>query len=221
MDRFLRTKAAKPVVFALCLAPLLWLAWRAVSGDLGANPIEALIRYIGDWALRFLLIALAVTPVRTWTGWSGLARLRRMLGLFAFAYVVLHFSAYVGLDQFFDWQSIGREIVKRRYITLGMVAVVLLVPLAVTSTDAWLRRLGGRRWRVLHRVVYVIAPLGVAHHWLMVKKDLREPMIHAAVLAVLLGWRALAAWRKRRHNDSGAVTPESRCAVSPQHSSRS
>nr|WP_192884608.1 protein-methionine-sulfoxide reductase heme-binding subunit MsrQ [Paramagnetospirillum kuznetsovii] len=205
--------ALKPLVFALCLLPLVWLGWKAFDGFLGANPIEAVVRYLGDWALRFLLIALAVTPLRQITGWSWLARLRRMLGLFAFAYVIIHLMSYIGLDQFFDWSAIGREIVKRKYITIGMAAVLLLVPLAVTSTDAMVRRLGGKRWRRLHKLVYVIAPLGVAHHWMMVKKDLTEPMIHAVILAVLLGWRIVAARRAARHNGGGPSRSETACAV--------
>lgn len=219
MDKVLRQAWVKPLVFALCLIPLGLLVWRALSGGLGANPIEATNRFLGDWALRFLLIALAVTPVRQWTGWNAVGRWRRMLGLFAFAYVVLHFSSYVGLDQFFDWNAIGREIVKRRYITLGMLAVVLLVPLAVTSTDAMVRRLGGRRWRALHRLVYVIAPLGVTHHWMMVKKDITEPAIHAAILALLLGWR-VAVWLRLRHNVAAATARTDPCSV-PQSSSPS
>lgn len=203
----------KPLVFGLCLLPLAVLAWRGANGLLGANPIEAAIRFLGDWALRFLLIALAVTPLRQLTGWGWLGRLRRMLGLFAFFYVVVHLTSYIGLDQFFDWSAIGREIIKRKYITIGMAGVVLLLPLAATSTDAMIRRLGGRRWRKLHRLVYVIAPLGVTHHWMMVKKDLTWPMIHAAILAVLLGWRMVAAWRAARHNRAVAAPQESSCAV--------
>lgn len=214
MDKLLRQAWVKPVLFALCLIPLGLLVFRGVSGGLGANPIEATNRFLGDWALRFLLIALAVTPFRQITGWNAVGRWRRMLGLFAFAYVVLHFSSYVGLDQFFDWNAIGREIVKRRYITLGMLAVLLLIPLAVTSTDAMVRRLGGRRWRALHRLVYVIAPLGVTHHWMMVKKDITEPAIHAAILAVLLGWR-LAAWARLRHTGPAATARAEKCSAPP------
>ena len=203
----------KPLVFVVCLLPLAWLGGRLVLGELGANPIEALIRGLGDWALRFLLIALAVTPLRKITGWNWLGGLRRMLGLFAFFYVVMHFASFIGLDQFFDWPAIGREIVKRRYITIGMAAVLLLIPLAVTSTDAMVRRLGGARWRKLHRLVYVIAPLGVTHHWMMVKKDLTEPMIHAAILALLLGWRVVAARKAARHNARTTAKQETACSV--------
>ena len=186
----------KPLVFALSLLPLVWLGWQASMGSLGANPVEFLNRFLGDWALRFLLLALAVTPLRQWTGWSALARLRRMIGLFAFFYVVLHLSSYVGLDLFFDWAALGKDIVKRTYITLGMAALLLLVPLAVTSTNGMIRRMGGRRWRQLHRLVYGAGILAVAHFWMMVKADIREPALYAVVLAVLLGWRARSFLRR-------------------------
>lgn len=187
-DRALRL--LKPAIFVLCLAPLGWLAWRGYSGGLGANPIEALTRSLGDWALRFLLIALAVTPARRITGLSQVMRFRRMLGLFAFFYAFLHLAAYVGLDQFFAWSAIWADVLKRRYITIGMLAFVLLVPLAVTSTKGMIRRLGGKRWQALHRLVYPIAVLATLHFFLMVKADLRQPMIHAVILALLLGLRA-------------------------------
>lgn len=179
----------KPLVFALCLLPLAWLAWGWASGGLGANPIEATTRFLGDWTLRFLLLTLAVTPLRRLFGWNGVARLRRMLGLFAFAYGILHMASYLGLDLFFDWGAFVREVGKRTYMTLGMAALLLMLPLALTSTDAMIRRLGGRRWRLLHRLVYAIAILGVVHHWMMVKADFRLPLAHALVLAVLLASR--------------------------------
>lgn len=191
-------RAAKPAVFILCLLPLAWLVWRATSGGLGANPIEATNRYLGDWGLRFLLMVLAVTPFAGLSGWKGVIRVRRMLGLFAFTYVLLHLSSYVVLDQFFSWRDIWADIVKRNFITVGMVNVVLLVPLAVTSTNAMVRRLGARRWRLLHRLVYVIGILGVVHFYMMVKADVREPLVYAAILALLLGYRARAAWRRSR-----------------------
>lgn len=183
----------KPAIFFLSLTPLAWLVWQVLYGYLGVNPIETVNRFLGDWALRFLLIALAVTPVRKITGWAQLARLRRMLGLFAFFYVCLHLSSYIGLDLFFDWQGLWKDVVKRRYITFGMAAFVLLLPLAATSTDAMVRRLGGRRWRLLHKSVFLIAVLAVVHFWMMVKADIREPMLYAAILAVLLGYRAITA----------------------------
>lgn len=179
----------KPAIFAVLLAPLVWLVWLAGHDGLGVNPVEFVNRTLGDWALRMVLLALAVTPLRQWTGWAALARLRRMVGLFAFFYVCLHVASYVGLDLFFDWAALWRDVVKRTYITLGMAAALLLVPLAVTSTDAMIRALGGRRWRALHRLVFPAAVLAVAHHWMMVKADLREPLLYAAILALLLGWR--------------------------------
>lgn len=188
-----RNRLLKPLVFAASLAPLAWLIWQVFFGYLGVNPIETVNRFLGDWALRFLLIALAVTPVRKITGWAQVARLRRMLGLFAFFYVCLHLSSYIALDLFFDWQALWKDVVKRRYITFGMAAFVLLLPLAATSTDAMVRRLGGRRWRRLHHLVFPIAVLGVMHFWMMVKADIREPMLYAATLAVLLGYRAMTA----------------------------
>jgi sulfoxide reductase heme-binding subunit YedZ len=187
----------KPAVFAVSLLPLAWLVWTALFGYLGVNPVETLNRTLGDWALRFLLIALAVTPLRKVTGWAPLARLRRMLGLFAFFYVCLHLSSYVGIDLYFDWPALFKDVVKRRYITLGMLAFVLLLPLAATSTDRMIRRLGGRNWRRLHLLVFPIAVLGVAHYWMMVKADIRQPALYAAVLAALLCYRLADWWRRR------------------------
>ncbi|RCX33199.1 sulfoxide reductase heme-binding subunit YedZ [Thioalbus denitrificans] len=186
----------KPAVFALCLLPLALLAWRAVSGGLGANPIEAFIRHNGDWALRLLLLTLAVTPLRRLTGWTWPLRVRRMIGLFAFFYATLHLLGYVGLDQFFDWPAIGADILKRPYITIGMSAFALLVPLAATSTDAMLRRLGGRRWQRLHRLAYLAAGAGVLHFLWLVKADLREPLLYAAILLLLLGFRLVRFLRR-------------------------
>lgn len=184
----------KPLVFIVCLLPLAWLVFRAFTGALGANPIEAVTRELGDWALRFILIALAVTPVRLLTGWSVVGRLRRMLGLYAFFYVVLHLSSYVGLDQFFFWSGIWQDIIKRVYITLGMAAVLMLIPLAVTSTDKMINRVGGKRWRLLHRLVYPAAVLGVIHFFMMIKADYTEPTIYAVILASLFGVRIYKKW---------------------------
>ena len=188
VDVFLR-RWLKPAAFALSLLPFVWWAWRAANGQLGANPIEATTRYFGDWALRFLLIALTVTPVRLLTGWAGFARLRRMLGLFAFFYVALHVMSYVGLDLFFDMPLLIQEIVKRRYITVGMFALVILIALAATSTDAMTRRLGGRRWRRLHSLVYPAAIAGVIHYYMMVRAGFLEPLIYGVILAGLLAVR--------------------------------
>ncbi len=186
-----------PVVLASCLAPLAWLGWQAVSGGLGANPIEAVNRFLGDWALRFLLIALAVTPVREVFDWPGVMRWRRMLGLFAFFYAVLHVASYVGLDQFFDWPEIWADVVHRGFITVGMIGLVLLVPLAATSTKGMIRRMGPPAWKKLHRLVYLCAIAAVIHFYMMVKADAREPLIYGAILALLLGYRVVARVRRR------------------------
>jgi sulfoxide reductase heme-binding subunit YedZ len=197
--------ALKAFIFVLALAPLARLALGAFYFPewLGANPAEFITRATGDWTLRFLLITLAVTPLRKLTGWSGLLRLRRMLGLFAFFYGLVHLSSYVSFDHVFDVSEIVRDIAKRPFITVGFTALVLLIPLAVTSTNAMVRRLGAKRWLALHRLVYVIAPLGVLHFWWMVKADVTEPAIYAVILAVLLGYRVAA----RRREASRAQTP--------------
>nr|WP_241911815.1 protein-methionine-sulfoxide reductase heme-binding subunit MsrQ [Telmatospirillum siberiense] len=166
-----------------------------IAGDLGANPIEAVIRSLGDWALRLLVVALAVTPARRLTGWAGLASYRRMIGLWAFAYAALHFAAYVVLDQFFDWAAIGREIVKHKFITAGMLAFALLLPLAATSTSAMIRRLGGRRWQRLHRLVYVAGPLAAIHYIWMVKADALQPMVYFVLILGLLCYRGVVKSR--------------------------
>lgn len=179
----------KPTAFVVSLLPFAWWGYRALNGELGANPIEATTRYFGDWALRFLLIALAVTPIRLLTKWNGIARLRRMLGLFAFFYVALHVMSYVGLDLFFDMRLLVQEIVKRRYITVGMFALVILIALAATSTDAMTRRLGGRRWRRLHSLVYPAAIAGVIHYYMMVRAGFIEPLTYGLILAALFAVR--------------------------------
>ncbi len=196
-DKLIR-RVLKPLVWVLCLAPLVNLAWLAYSGGLTANPIEFLNRYLGEWALKFLLIALTVTPLRGITGWSGLARFRRLLGLFAFFYVVLHLSSYVGLDQFFDWREIWLDILKRTYITVGMVAFVILAALAATSTTGMIKRMGGKNWNRLHKAVYVAGIAGCIH-FLMMRKGLQlEPIFYGGYLALLLGYRFVAYLKKKR-----------------------
>ena len=193
-------QSLKVLVFLLCLLPLGKLAleiFGASGMSLGANPIEELIHRLGKWGLNFLLITLAVTPVRKLTGMNWLIRFRRMLGLFAFFYLLMHFLAYAGLDQRFDLPVIVEDIVERPYITIGISALLLLVPLAVTSTNAMMRRLGSR-WQKLHRLVYLIAMLGVVHFYWQVKKDILEPLIYISILAVLLGYRLLVRWRSRQ-----------------------
>ncbi|MBK1664426.1 sulfoxide reductase heme-binding subunit YedZ [Rhodospirillum rubrum] len=193
-----RDRLGRIAVFVACLLPLVWYGARFVGGDLGANPIEAFTRKLGEWGLILLLASLAATPARLLWGWTFPLRRRRMVGLFAFFYVCLHLLSYIGLDQFFDWGAIWADIVKRTYITVGMAAVLLLIPLAVTSTRGMVRRLGGKRWIALHRLVYPAAALGVLHYMLMVKADLSEPLIFAGVLGLLLALRLVPAARRRR-----------------------
>jgi len=181
----LAARALKPVVFVLALVPLGVLVWNAVHDGLGANPVEAITFETGEWGLRFLLITLCLTPLRRISGWQALARVRRMLGLFAFFYVCLHFLTYVVLDAFFDLAYILEDITDRTYITLGFTSFLLLIPLAVTSTNAMMRRLGGRRWRRLHRLAYAAAAGAVLHFLWLVKADLREPLIYLGILLVL------------------------------------
>ncbi|WP_127478085.1 sulfite oxidase heme-binding subunit YedZ [Sulfurivermis fontis] len=184
----------KRVVFLLCLTPLAWLLALALRGELGANPIETIIRYFGDWALRLLLLTLAATPLRLLSGWSWPVRLRRLLGLFTFFYAMLHLLAYAVLDQFFDWAAIWEDIVERPFITTGMLAWLLLLALALTSNQASQRRLG-RNWKRLHRLIYPAAILAAVHFALMVKADLREPLIYGAILTLLLGLRLIRRTR--------------------------
>lgn len=190
----------KPLVFSASLLPLAWLFWLGWSDQLGANPVETLSHRTGDWSLRFLLLTLAVTPLRRLTGWNGLQRFRRMLGLFAFFHVCLHFGVYLIFDQFFDLSAIIADVAKRPYITVGFAAFVLLIPLAATSTNRMIKRLG-RNWQRLHRLVYLIAILGVLHYLWLVKADLREPLMYAGILAVLLGYRLW--WRIRVTDKNG------------------
>jgi methionine sulfoxide reductase heme-binding subunit len=198
----------KPVIFAACLVPALLLAAGAFGlpiENLGPDPVARILHSLGKTALNLLFITLLVTPVRQLTGNTHLVRLRRMLGLFAFSYALLHFLAYLGLDQQLDWRGVLHDIGKRPYITVGFTALVLLVPLAVTSTNAMMRRLG-RRWTALHRLIYVIAILGVVHYYWQVKRDVREPLIYAGILAVLLGYRLVKRRVAQRRAESKART---------------
>jgi sulfoxide reductase heme-binding subunit YedZ len=186
----------KPVVFAAALLPFAVLVRMIVQDDLGPNPVETLNRYTGDWTLRLLLLTLAVTPLRGLTGWTYPMRLRRMLGLFAFFYACLHFLSWIAVDKLFEWGEIVADVAERPFITLGFASFVLLIPLAATSTNGMMRRLGGRRWRALHRLVYAIGVGGVAHFLWLVKSDIREPLVYGAILGLLLGYR-LWHWRRR------------------------
>ena len=178
--------AIKTAVWLLALAPIFSLAWKGLHNDLGANPIEYITHATGDWTLRFLLIALSITPLRKLLKQPQLIRFRRLLGLFAFFYAGLHFLTYVWLDKFFDLPAIWRNIYKHRFITAGLIGFVLLIPLAVTSTAGWIRRLGGKNWQWLHRLIYASAIAGVVHYYWLVKSDHTYPILYALILVALL-----------------------------------
>lgn len=198
--RWLLHSAAKPLVFVAALLPFAWLFWGALSQNLGPNPAEMLIRSTGDWALRFLCIVLTVTPIRVMSGTPALARFRRMLGLYVYFYAVLHMLSYSWLDMEFVVGDIARDIVKRPFILVGFLALLLLTALAVTSMNRAIRLLGARRWRQLHRLVYAVAMLAVLHFFWMRsgKNDYAEVFVYGAVLAALLLWRVVHALRHRR-----------------------
>lgn len=192
------TRPLKLAVFLLALIPFMYLIAIAAGGRLGVNPIETVTLFTGRWTLRLLLITLAVTPVRRLTGWNAIIQVRRTVGLFAFFYATIHLSTYIVLDQFFDWSTIVEDVTKRPFIMAGMSAFLLLVPLAITSTRGWIRRLG-RRWARLHMLIYPAAVLAVIHFIWKVKSDLRSPTRYALALAVLLGFRAAwSVWRARQ-----------------------
>lgn len=192
----LRDNLVYAAVWLACFAPIVWLAWKGYAGELGANPIEKLIRQLGVWGLRLLLVGLAITPAARILRMPRLVRFRRTIGLFAFAYIVLHLFSYIGVDLFFDFRQLWKDILKRPFITLGMLAFVLLIPLAVTSTNGWVIRMGRQAWSRLHWLIYVIVPLGVVHYYLLVKADHRPPLVYGAILAVLLGWRVWEAAKR-------------------------
>jgi len=192
--------AIKVVVFVLALLPFLRIVVSIFTDQLGANPIEFITRNTGDWTLYFLCITLAVTPLRRWTKWNWLIRLRRMLGLFAFFYAALHFTTFLWFDHFFDLGEMLKDVVRRPFIAVGFAAFLLLIPLAITSTNAMVKRLGGKRWMWLHRLIYLIAILGILHYWWMKagKNDLEQPIIFGGIVLVLLGLRVVWALKKSR-----------------------
>jgi sulfoxide reductase heme-binding subunit YedZ len=194
----------KAAVFILCLVPIGLLVFNTLTGNLSADPIKDITETTGTWTLRFVMITLAVTPLRKLFGWNFLARLRRMLGLFTFLYAALHFTTYVWLDQFFDVGAILADIPKRPFILAGFTAFTLLIPLAVTSTAGWVRRLGGKRWRLLHRLAYVSAVAGVVHYLWLVKADRTRPLIYGGILAALLVYRIVEALGKRVRTEGAA-----------------
>ncbi len=185
----------KPILFTVCLVPFITLVIGAVNNTLGTNPVETMTHETGEWTLRFLLLTLMITPLRRLSGKSWLIKLRRMLGLYAFFYACLHFITYIWFDQYFDWMEVVRDIPKRPFITVGFTAFVLLIPLAVTSNNKMIRLLK-KNWVKLHKLVYVIAVLGVLHFLWLVKADTLEPLIYASILLILLGYRAYYQRRK-------------------------
>ena len=211
-DRFLR-HVVKPIVFVAALGPVAWLLWAGLTGHLSANPLSDITNETGDWTIRFVCITLAITPVRRVTGWNALVKFRRMAGLYAFFYGTLHFLTYVIVDRFAGldfpdgivaWstvvnlaRSVGADVYKRPFITVGFTALMSMVPLAVTSTAASIRRLGGKRWNRLHRLVYATGVLAVLHYWWLVKADVRRPLTYGAIVLALLGFRAYRASGRR------------------------
>jgi methionine sulfoxide reductase heme-binding subunit len=193
----LTNKWTKLPVFVLCLIPFAGLAWRFFTRNLGANPVEFVQLTTGDWTLRFLVITLSITPLRKLLKLPELIRFRRMLGLFAFFYVSLHFLTYIGPDQSFSLSAMWKDVAKRPFITMGFTAFVFLIPLALTSTKGWIRRLGGRRWQILHRAIYISAVCAVIHYYWEVKSAVIRPLTYGAIVAVLLLWR-LVDWLIRR-----------------------
>jgi len=209
MNKVLLNPAAKPVVFLLCLLPFAWLVWGAFTDGLGANPAEYLIRSTGDWTLRFLCIVLAVTPVRVTAGLNALARYRRMLGLFAYFYVVVHLLSYGWFDMGFDLGEIAKDIAKRNFILVGFAAFVLLTPLAATSFNRAIKAMGARRWQRLHKLIYLIAGLGLLHFfWMRAgKNNFDEVFVYAGIIGVLLAWRV---WNHLRSKKKKATPPAAR-----------
>ncbi|HEX2493211.1 MAG TPA: protein-methionine-sulfoxide reductase heme-binding subunit MsrQ [Steroidobacter sp.] len=209
-----RIRILKALLFAACLAPFLSVLWRAFElggSDLGANPIEKIQDAFGQWGLRFLLITLAITPLRDWFGAPWLIQMRRMLGLYAFGYVLAHFLTWLVLDQTLYWPGILADISKRPFITIGFAALLMLIPLAATSTNGMMRRLG-RRWKTLHRLIYPIVLLGVWHYYWQVKADVSEPLLYLAIAIVLLAWR----FRKRFAGRAAGLSAGTPSAAAPR-----
>ena len=212
MPSLLANKWTKVPAFLLCLVPLGILVWSALTGNLGANPVEFIQHATGDWTLRFLVFTLCITPLRKLLKLPDLIRFRRMLGLFAFFYACLHFLTYLGPDQSFNLAAIWKDIAKRPFVTVGFTAFVLLIPLALTSTAGWIRRLGGRRWQMLHRAIYISAICGVIHYYWLVKSAVLRPLTYGAIVAVLLLWR-LVDWFIRRGRTIAAAPKTQRAPV--------
>jgi sulfoxide reductase heme-binding subunit YedZ len=206
MSRSRLISIIKVVVFLAALLPLAWLVWKALHEDLGANPVEFVTHATGDWAMVFLLSSLAITPLRKLTKFPDLIRFRRMLGLYAFFYASLHLLTFAGLDHHFNWAEVVPDVYKRPFVTAGFTAWLLMVPLALTSTTWSIRKLGGKNWQRLHWLVYFSAIAAVVHYWWLVKKDITDPLIYAAILGVLLGFRILARLVGRRDGSASATS---------------
>jgi sulfoxide reductase heme-binding subunit YedZ len=204
----------KVALFLICLIPFGILVWRSLKGELGANPVEFLQHATGDWTLRFLIFTLCITPFRKLFKLPDLIRFRRMLGLFAFFYVCLHFLTYLGPDQSFDLSAMWKDVAKRPFITVGFLGFVLLIPLAITSTAGWIRRLGGKRWQMLHRAIYVSAVAGVIHYYWLVKSDVRKPLFYGALVGILLLWR-VGDWLVKRGKQAPVKASAPRVYVNP------
>lgn len=215
MRNFLTSKWTKRVAFLLCLVPALLLVFRAFTGGLGANPISTITLSTGDWTIYFLLLTLAITPLRKLTNLPDLIRFRKMLGLYAFFYASLHFLILIVFDHFFDFAAIIEDVYKRPFITVGFIAFVLMIPLAITSTTKMIRRLG-KRWTQLHRLVYVTAVLGIVHYYWLVKSDVTLPFRYAAILAVLLGVRAVFWWRAKQAKAAASSVPSRSAAAAAE-----
>jgi methionine sulfoxide reductase heme-binding subunit len=210
--KWLAGKWTKAVLFVLCLVPLASIIWPFVRGSTIPNPLEFIQHGTGDWTLRFLVLTLTITPLRQLLQLPDLIRFRRMLGLFAFFYACLHFTTYLLFDKVFDFHEIWKDVYKRPFITVGFLAFTLLIPLAITSTAGWIRRLGGRRWRILHRAIYISAVCGVIHYYWQVKSAVIRPLFYAALVGVLLAWR-VGEWLLRRRRTALANAAPQRTPV--------
>lgn len=214
MRSLLTRKWTKVAVFLICLLPLGALVWRGFHHGLGANPVEFIQLTTGEWTLRFLVFTLCVTPLRKLLHLPDLIRFRRMLGLFAFSYLSIHFLTYLFLDQSFDFAAISKDIAKRPFITVGFLGFLLLLPMAITSTAGWIRRLGGKRWQMIHRGIYLAAICGVVHYYWKVKSDVRMPLFYGALVAILLLWR-LGDWFFKRRGTAGAKLSPQQAPANP------
>jgi methionine sulfoxide reductase heme-binding subunit len=214
MRAILTSKWTKVIVFLVCLVPLGGLVWRGFTNGLGANPVEFIQLTTGRWTLRFLVFTLSITPFRKVLNLPDLIRFRRMLGLFAFSYLCIHFLTYLVLDQSLDFRAIAKDVTKRPFITVGFLGFLLLLPMAITSTAGWIRRLGGRRWQMLHRGIYFAAVCGVIHYYWKVKSDVRLPVFYGVLVAILLLWR-LGDWFSRRRQRAGVNFSTQRASANP------